>query len=410
MKYNTLREFDRDRTTENLRPQGFVMAQKPLRRPSNPCFSSGPCAKHPGWNLSALENALTGRSHRSTGGKAHLREVIDRHRALLGIPQDYRVAIVPGSDTGAMEMAMWAMLGKRGVDSLAWDVFGHMWLRDVTEQLRINDVRTFTAPFGELPDLSAIDSDRDLVFTWNGTTSGVRVPDGGWIKSDRKGLTFCDATSGVFAYDLPWDKLDVTTWSWQKTLGSEAAHGMLALSPRAVERLACYTPDWPLPRIFRMTSDGMLNEGLFCGETINTPSMLAVEDCLDALKWMESIGGLKAAIQRVGTNYAVLEDWIRDTDWIEFLVKDEKIRSKTSVCLSITDQRFLSKDDSTRQNLIRNMTVMLERERAGYDIASHKMAPPGLRVWCGTTVEAENISALLPWIEWAFEAAMAGGE
>ncbi len=386
------------------------MAQKPAKKPANPCFSSGPCAKRPGWNLRALENALTGRSHRSSGGISRLREVIDHHRTLLGIPQDYRIAIVPGSDTGAVEMAMWSMMGARGVDAFAWDIFGHEWVNDITGQLKIKDTRVFTAPFGELPDLSAADSDRDLVFTWNGTTSGVCVPDGDWIKSDRKGLTFCDATSGIFACDLPWDKLDVTTWSWQKSIGGEAAHGMLALSPRAIERLTSYTPERPLPRVFRMTSHGLLNEGLFCGETINTPSMLATEDCIDALKWAESIGGLEGTIERINANYAILESWVRKTGWIEFLAEDEKIRSKTSVCLKITNPWFLAKNAPERLHFVRTMARMLEQEKAGYDLASHKMAPPGLRIWCGPTIEAENISALLPWIEWAFETAMAKGE
>lgn len=380
------------------------MFPKPVRKPDNPCFSSGPCAKHPGWSLTALENTLTGRSHRSVEGKVRLKEVIDRHRDLLGIPPDYRLAIVPGSDTGAIEMALWSMLGERGVDALAWDVFGHEWLKDITGQLRIEDVRSFTAPYGQLPDLSKTSPGRDIVFTWNGTTTGVCVPDGEWIEDSREGLTFCDATSAVFAYPLPWDKLDVTTWSWQKSIGGEAAHGMLALSPRAAKRLARYAPDRPLPRIFRMVTDGILNEGLFCGETINTPSLLAVEDCLDALKWVESIGGLKGSIKRTRDNYTILKQWVEKTPWAGFLARDESHRSMTSVCLTLIDPRLPPDKGMDRHDAVRRMTRRLEQERAAYDIASHKMAPAGLRIWCGPTIEAKDVAALLPWIEWAVEA------
>jgi phosphoserine aminotransferase len=385
-----------------------TMATRPAEKPADPCFSSGPCAKRPGWSLAALENALTGRSHRSAEGKARLKEVIDRHRVLLGIPVDYRVAIVPGSDTGAIEMAMWSMLGERGVDVVAWDIFGQSWLKDITEQLKINDVRTFTASHGGIPDLLKTDSNRDVVFTWNGTTSGVCVPDGDWIKAERSGLTFCDAVSGVFTCDLPWDRLDVTTWSWQKTLGGEAAHGMLALSPRAAERLARFKPQRPLPKVFRMTLNGALNEGLFRGETLNTPSMIAVEDCIDALKWAESIGGLAGVLRRIEANYATLENWVKKTEWIEFLAA-EGFRSKTSVCLKIVDSRFLSENEMTQRDFIKNMTRMLESEKAGYDIAGHALAPPGLRIWCGPTAESTNLAALLPWIEWAFETLMEKG-
>lgn len=378
------------------------MSQKPVQKPVNPNFSSGPCAKRPGWSLAALENAFLGRSHRAAEGKARLNEVIERHRALLGIPADYKVAIVPASDTGALEMAMWSMLGERGVDVLAWEVFGNEWLTDVTKQLKLPDIRTYVAPFGELPALDLVDCDRDVIFTWNGTTGGVRVPDGNWLKADRKGLTFCDATSAVFAYDLPWDRLDITTWSWQKVLGGEAAHGMLVLSPRAVERLLSFTPDRPLPKIFRMISGGKLIEGLFQGETLNTPSMLATEDCLDALKWVESIGGVKGLQKRIAASYAVMEDWVAKTDWIDFLPDVPAVRSKTSVCLKIVDPWFTAKDEDGRQAFIKAMEKTLGKEKAAYDIASHKFAPAGLRIWCGATVETSDIEALLPWLDWAY--------
>ena len=378
------------------------MTQKPASKPANPNFSSGPCAKRPGWSLAALENAFIGRSHRAAEGKARLNEVIERHRALLGIPADYRVAIVPASDTGALEMAMWSMLGERGVDVLAWEVFGNEWLIDVTKQLKLPDTRTYVAPFGELPALDLVDCDRDVIFPWNGTTSGVRVPHGDWLKADRKGLTFCDATSAVFAYDLPWDRLDVTTWSWQKVLGGEAAHGMLVLSPRAVDRLLNFKHDRPLPKIFRMTSGGKLIEGLFQGETLNTPSMLAAEDCLDALKWVESVGGVKGLQKRVAASYETIKDWVEKTGWVDFLAEDPAVRSKTSVCLKVVDPWFSDKNEDDRQAFIKEFEKRLAKEGAAYDIASHKLAPAGLRIWCGATVETADVAALLPWLDWAY--------
>jgi phosphoserine aminotransferase len=377
------------------------MTSKPTQKPANPSFSSGPCAKRPGWSLAALENAFLGRSHRAAEGKARLNDIIERHRALLNIPADYRVAIVPASDTGALEMAMWSMLGQRPVDVFAWEVFGNEWLTDITKQLKI-DSRTFTAPFGELPDLTQAHPEHDIVFPWNGTTSGVRVPDANWIAADRKGLTFCDATSAVFAYDMPWDKLDIITWSWQKVLGGEAAHGMLVLSPRAVERLLTYKPERPLPKIFRMTSGGKLIEGLFQGETLNTPSMLAVEDCLDALKWVESLGGVGALQRRITANFDTLSGWVGKTEWLDFLCDVSASRSKTSVCLKIVDPWFTAKSEEDRQAFIKTMEKKLGKEEAAYDVAAHKLAPAGLRIWCGATVEQSDIAALLPWLEWAY--------
>lgn len=382
-------------------PEGEIM-EKPQNKPNNPNFSSGPCAKRPGWSFSALEGAMLGRSHRAGPLKAKLKEVIDLHKEILGIPADYRVGIVPASDTGAFEMALWSMLGARGVDVFAWEAFSTDWLKDVTGQLKLPDVRTFQAPYGAIADLSQADSSRDTVFVWNGTTSGVRVPNGEWISAEREGLTFCDATSAVFAYDMPWEKLDVVTWSWQKVLGGEAAHGMLVLSPRAVARLESYTPDRPLPKIFRMTAKGKLNEGIFEGATINTPSMLAVEDCLDALRWVKSVGGLKAAIKRTDDNYKVLEDFVSNTGWIEFLAEKPEISSKTSVCLKITDGWFTGLTDADKESFIKAMTKLLEKEGAAYDIAGYRDAPAGLRIWCGATVEAADVKALVPWIEWAF--------
>lgn len=381
------------------------MAVKPAVKPRNPCFSSGPCAKRPGWSLAALEGAFLGRSHRAAGGKAKLKEVIDRHRAILGIPDDYRIGIVAGSDTGAIEMAMWSMLGERGVDALGWEIFGFEWIKDITTQLKLEDVRIFKAAYGQLPDLSGVDCDRDVVFPWNGTTGGVRIPDADWIKPDRKGLTFCDATSGVFAYDLPWEKLDVTTWSWQKALGGEAGHGMVVLSPRAVERLMTYKAPRPLPRIFRMMNGDELLEGLFQGETINTPSMLAVEDCIDALKWAERNDGLKGLIARVDANYAVLAQWVEESDWISFLAGDVAVRSKTSVCLKIADPWFAALNEEGQRRFIGDLAQMIAREQTGYDIAGHRAAPPGLRLWCGATIEASDVELLTVWLDWAYAAA-----
>ncbi len=379
-----------------------MIMEKPQRKPNNPCFSSGPCAKRPGWSFDALKGAMLGRSHRAGPLKAQLKEVIDLHKEILGIPADYRVGIVPASDTGAFEMALWSMLGARGVDVFAWEAFSSDWLKDITGQLKISDTRTFETPYGGLPDLSQADPARDSVFVWNGTTSGVRVPDGDWISAKREGLTFCDATSAVFAYDLPWAKLDVVTWSWQKVLGGEAAHGMLVLSPRAVERLESYKPDRALPKIFRMTAKGKLNEALFEGATINTPSMLAVEDCLDALRWVKSIGGLKGTIKRTAENFAVIEKWVSKTDWIEFLAETSETVSKTSVCLKITDAWFKGLAAADQENFIKAMTKLLEKEAAGYDIAGYRDAPAGLRIWCGATVETADVEALLPWIEWSY--------
>lgn len=381
--------------------------EKPQQKPQNPNFSSGPCAKRPGWSLDALSGAMLGRSHRAGPLKAKLKEVIELHRETLGIPADYKIGIVPASDTGAFEMAMWSMLGARGVDVFAWEAFSGDWLKDITGQLKLSDVRKFESPYGGLPDLSQADPVRDTVFVWNGTTSGVRVPNGNWISDKREGLTFCDATSAVFAYDMPWDKLDVTTWSWQKVLGGEAAHGMLVLSPRAVARLESYTPDRPLPKIFRMTAKGKLNEGIFEGATINTPSMLCVEDCLDALRWVKTIGGLNGAIARAQSNFEAVRTWVSKTNWIEFLSEKPEAASITSVCLKITDAWFTALGDDAQQNFIKDMTKLLEKDGAAYDIAGYRDAPAGLRIWCGATVETSDVKALLPWMDWAYATAKA---
>ncbi|MGA8551586.1 MAG: phosphoserine transaminase [Stellaceae bacterium] len=375
---------------------------KPTRRPRNPCFSSGPCAKRPGWSAAALEAALVGRSHRSGIGKARIVEVVERSRAILGVPADGQVGIVAASDTGAVEIALWSLLGARGVDLLAWENFGEGWVEDV-KQLKLADVRVLHAPYGRLPDLRRVDWTRDVVFPWNGTTSGVRVPDGDWIAADRRGLAICDATSAVFAMRLPWDKLDVVTWSWQKALGGEAAHGMLALSPRAVERLESHTPPWPLPKLFRLTSKGKLIKGVFQGETINTPSMLCVEDALDSLKWAEGVGGLDGLIARSERNLAVVAAWERRTPWVEFLAEDPATISCTSPQLSITDPWFAALSPEGRFQTVRAMTARLEQEHAAYDIASHRASPPGLRIWTGATVEAEDVEALTPWLDWAWD-------
>lgn len=375
---------------------------RPDIRPGKPHFSSGPCAKHPGWSLENLKQACLGRSHRSKPGKAKLAEAINRSAALLGMPRDYLLAIVPASDTGAVEMALWSLLGARGVDILAWESFGSGWVTDVTKQLKLKDVRVFEADYGALPDLSQVDKDRDVVFTWNGTTSGVRVQDGGWIAADRGGLTICDATSAAFAMDLPWDRLDVVTFSWQKVLGGEAAHGMLALSPRAVARLESYSPSWPIPKLFRMTSGGKLTKDLFQGATINTPSMLAVEDYLSALNWAESIGGLRALIARADANLKIIADWVARTPWIDFLALDPAIRSNTSVCLRITDPWFQALDGEGQAKAAKQVAALLEAENIAYDVDSYRDAPPGLRIWAGATVEAADLAALLPWLDWAW--------
>lgn len=375
---------------------------KPTIKPNCPNFSSGPCAKRPGWTLDVLKGAFVGRSHRAAGGKAKLKEVIDLHRKTLNIPDDYLVAIVPASDTGAIEMAMWSMLGERGVDVLVWESFSNDWLTDVANQLKMADVRKFVADYGQMPDLTQVDTDRDVVFVWNGTTSGVRLPHTDWIKADRKGLTFCDATSAVYAYEMDWSKCDVTTWSWQKVLGGEAAHGMLVLSPRAVARLTSYKPDRPLPKIFRMTKKGELNEGLFKGETINTPSLLATEDCIDALKWVDSLGGWQATAKRCLANLKVVEDWVAKTDWVEFLPATPDIRSRTSICVKIVDPWFNAFDEDTQKALIKDMTKLVDKEGAGYDLAHYATAPAGFRFWGGATVEVSDMEAILPWIDWAY--------
>ncbi|PZQ47059.1 MAG: phosphoserine transaminase [Micavibrio aeruginosavorus] len=379
---------------------------KPTSKPKNPCFSSGPCAKRPGWSFENLSDAFLGRSHRAATGKAKLNEVCDRHRALLGIPADYKVAIVPASDTGAIEMAMWSMLGARPVDMIYWESFGLDWTKDVTDQLKLENVTVHKADYGFIPDLAKVNTkENDIVFTWNGTTSGVRAPDNhDWIAADRKGLTFCDATSAVFAYDMPWDKLDVTTWSWQKVLGGEGAHGMLVLSPRAVERLESFKAPRPLPKIFRMTKGGKFADGIFKGETINTPSMMAVEDCLDALKWVESIGGVKATIKRCEANIAAVAKWVDKSPIWEFLCDDNAVRSRTSITLKIIDPWFTAMGDEERQAFIKSMVKPLDKESVAYDIASYRDAPAGLRIWGGATVEAADLEILMPWIDWAYEA------
>ena len=375
---------------------------KPNVRPQAPFFSSGPCAKRPGWSPAVLENALVGRSHRSKPGKARLLDAIERTRSILGVPADYRIGIVPASDTGAVEMALWSLLGPRGIDILAWESFGLGWVTDVVKQLKLKDVRRFEADYGALPDLSEVDPARDVIFTWNGTTSGVRVPNGAWISDSREGLTICDATSAAFAMDLPWTKLDVTTFSWQKVMGGEAAHGMLILSPRAVARLESYSPPWPMPKIFRMTKGGKLNEGIFVGETINTPSMLCVEDYLDALKWGESVGGLNGLIARSEANLGVIADWVAASPWADFLAESAEIRSNTSVCLKISDPWFVALSDDDKASIAKKIAGMLEKEDVAYDIGGYRDAPPGIRIWAGATVEADDLKALLPWLDWAY--------
>jgi len=379
----------------------------PAMRPANPNFSSGPCAKRPGWTLQNLEDACLGRSHRSKPGKAKLAEAIDLTRAVLGVPDDYKIGIVAASDTGAMEMAMWSLLGERGVDMMAWESFGSGWVTDVAKQLKLEDVRKLEAGYGELPDLAAVDFTRDVVFTWNGTTSGVRVPNGDWIDADRTGLTICDATSAAFAMDLPWAKLDVTTFSWQKVMGGEAAHGIIILSPRAVERLESYTPAWPLPKIFRLTKGGKLIEGIFKGETINTPSMLCVEDYLDTLKWAESIGGLKGLIGRAESNLAVLADWASKTDWVDFLNVDVATRSCTSVCLKVVDPKVVALPDDVQAAVAKKIGTILDAEGVAYDIGAYRDAPAGLRIWAGATIEGSDMQALTPWLDWAVAEARA---
>jgi phosphoserine aminotransferase len=373
---------------------------RPAVRPARPFFSSGPCAKRPGWTPEALKGALVGRSHRSKPGKAKLKDAIERTRALLGIPADYRIGIVPASDTGAVEMAMWSLLGPREIDIYAWESFGEDWVTDTVKQLKLK-AQVHKAPYGQLPEMKAA-KDRDTVFLWNGTTSGVKVPNGDWIPADREAITICDATSAAFAMELPWDKLDVTTFSWQKVLGGEAAHGMLILSPRAVARLESHTPAWPLPKIFRMTKGGKIVDGIFEGETINTPSMVAVEDYLDALTWAQSEGGLKGLIRRSNDNLHVLEKWIADSSWAGFLAEDAAIRSNTSVCIKITDPWFAALSDEAKADAAKKIASLLEKEGVALDIAGYRAAPPGLRIWCGATVDTADIEALTPWLDWAF--------
>jgi phosphoserine aminotransferase len=371
-------------------------------RPANPHFSSGPCAKRPGWNLQNLTDAALGRSHRSKIGKAKLKRAIDLTRDVLEVPADYRIGIVPASDTGAVELALWSLLGARPITMLAWESFGEAWVTDVTKQLGLKDVTVLKAPYGELPDLAKVDPDSDVVFTWNGTTSGVRVPNGDWIAADRKGLTICDATSAAFAQALDFPKLDVVTFSWQKALGGEAAHGMLILSPRAVARLESHKPAWPLPKIFRLTKGGKLIEGIFEGETINTPSMLCVEDYLDTLQWAKSIGGLKALCARADANAKVIADWIAATPWIENLAVAPASRSNTSVCMKIVDPAIASLSTEAQWAFVKNLVAMLEKENVAYDIANHRDALPGLRIWCGATVEKSDLEKLTAWLDWAF--------
>ncbi|MGI5940014.1 MAG: phosphoserine transaminase [Thermoleophilia bacterium] len=375
---------------------------RPTIRPQNPCFSSGPCAKRPGWSPSVLADALVGRSHRSKEGRARIQEVIDRSRALLGVPADYYLGVVPASDTGAMEMAMWSLLGARGVDALAWESFGHGWVTDITKQLQLPDVRVLTADYGEIVDLTSVDWTRDVVFTWNGTTSGVRVPDASWIADDREGLAICDATSAVFAMDVPIGKLDVVTYSWQKVLGGEAQHGVLILSPRAVERLETYRPPWPLPKIFRLTKGGAFMESVFAADTINTPSMLCVEDALDGLRWAERIGGLPGLIRRSEANLAAVAEWVARTEWVDFLARDPRTRSCTSICLKIVDPWFTSLGAEERAAAAKQVTGLLSNEGVGHDIAPYREAPPGLRLWGGATVEKSDLEAVFPWIDWAY--------
>lgn len=378
---------------------------KPNQRPACPHFSSGPCAKRPGWFPGVLEGACVGRSHRSKDGRAKLREVIHLSRRLLGLPEGYLMGIVPASDTGAFEMTLWSLLGERGVDVLAWESFGKGWVTDVQKQLKLSDLRIFDAPYGEVPDLAQVDCSRDVVFTWNGTTSGVKVPDGDWIASDRAGLTICDATSAVFAMELPWDKLDVATYSWQKALGGEAQHGMLILGPRAVERLESYEPPWPLPKVFRLTRGGKLIEGIFRGDTINTPSMLCVEDTLDALRWVESIGGTEAMIARSRANLAAITRWVEKSAWVDFLAAGESTRSSTSVCLRFADPSVAALPDEEQKTVAKSLATLLEEEGVAYDIGAYRDAPPGLRLWGGGTVETPDLEALFPWLDWAYEKA-----
>ena len=384
-----------------------MTATKPAVRPGRPHFSSGPCAKRPGWSLQVLSNALLGRSHRSKPGRAKLKRAIELTREVLEVPAEYRIAIVPASDTGAVEIALWSMLGARPVTVLSWESFGEGWATDIIKQLKLTNAAVLKAPYGDLPDLGRLDAASDVVFTWNGTTSGVRVPDAAWIAADRQGLTICDATSAAFAQPLDWPKLDVVTFSWQKALGGEAAHGMLILSPRAVARLESYQPAWPLPKIFRLTKSGKLNAAIFEGDTINTPSLLCVEDYLDTLQWAKSIGGLQALMRRADANAAVIAQWVGRTGWIGFLAEDARTRSNTSVCLKIVDPAIAALSTESQWAFAKKLADILENEGVAYDIAAHRDAPPGLRIWCGSTVETSDLQALTPWLDWAFAQAKA---
>src|SRR3954453_7383215 len=379
-----------------------MTSAKPVLRPTVPHFSSGPCAKRPGWSLSALTDAVLGRSHRSKIGKAKLKRAIDLTREVLEVPADYRIGIVPASDTGAVEMALWSLLGPLPVTMLAWESFGEGWVSDIAKELKLKPLTVLKAAYGDIPDLSKVDAASDVVFTWNGTTSGVRVPNADWISAAREGLTICDATSAAFAQPLDWPKLDVVTFSWQKALGGEAAHGMLILSPRAVARLETYKPAWPLPKIFRMTKGGKLNEGIFEGETINTPSMLCVEDYLDARNWAKSVGGLKALIARADANTKVLAEWKDRTPWIDFLATDPAIRSNTSVCMKVVNPNITALSPDAQSDFAKKLVALVEKDGAGYDFAHYRDAPAGLRIWCGATVEAADIALLTQWIDWAF--------
>jgi phosphoserine aminotransferase len=379
-----------------------MTTKAPAVRPGNPCFSSGPCAKRPGWAPAALSDAALGRSHRAKLGKAKLKLAIDLTRDVLAVPSGYRIGITPASDTGAVEMALWSLLGARGVDVLAWESFGEGWVTDVVKELKIKQARTLRAPYGELPDLAEVNFDNDVIFTWNGTTSGVRAPDGNWIAADRKGLTICDATSAAFAQDLDWAKLDVTTFSWQKALGGEAGHGIIVLSPRAAERLQTYTPEWPVPKIFRLAKGGKLIEGIFEGETINTPSMLCVEDYIDALRWAKSLGGARALFARADANTKAVADWVERTPWVDFLARNPVTRSNTSVCLKVVDPVVTALSSDAQAAFAKDLASFVEREKVAYDIGSYRDAPPGLRIWCGATVETADIEALTQWLDHAF--------
>ena len=380
----------------------MTLPLKPAKRPANPRFSSGPCTKHPGWSLDGLKGALLGRNHRQPETKARIEAALLKTRELLKLPDDYRVALVPASDTGAMEMALWSLLGPKGVDVLAWEAFSRDWVTDIVEQLKLADVRPLLAAYGNLPDLSEVKFDRDVVFAWNGTTSGVRVPNGDWIASDREGLTICDATSAVFAQDIDWRKLDVATFSWQKVLGGEAQHGMLILSPRAIDRLESYAPPWPLPKLFRLTHNGKLMTELFEGGTINTPSMLCLEDYMDALRFVESVGGLEHTIARSDANAAVIADWVAKTPWVDFLAQEPATRSNTSVCLKVVDPGIVALPPQLRDGFPQAIADRLSEEDVAKDIAAYRHAPPGLRIWTGAMVEKADVEALMPWLDWAF--------